>query len=278
MARSPRRKISRAKKTRRPVRRTPKPKDTRHGYGWVPDLPDQRDYLYRAIRPAPTVLPHDVDLRPTCSPVEDQGNLGSCTANALVGALEFLEKKNGKQVTDLSRLFIYYNERVIEHTVKTDSGAMLRDGIKTLTKDGVCTEKRWPYVIRKFAVKPTPRCYKEALSHTITSYHRILTLEEMLACLAEGYPFVFGFTVYESFESAEVAQTGLVPMPTQGERVLGGHAVLAVGYSESTRRFIVRNSWGTGWGDAGYFTIPYEYLSNRDLSDDFWTIRAGGDL
>ena len=277
MARSPRRKPSRkTKKSPRP--RKASPKELKHGYGWVPDLPDQRDFLYRAIRPAPGVVPHEVDLRPDCSPVEDQGNLGSCTANALVGALEFLEKKDSKPVKDLSRLFVYYNERVIEHSVKTDSGAMLRDGIKTLAKEGVCTEKTWPYIISKFAVKPSKKCYKEGLSYTITSYHRILTLDEMLGCLADGYPFVFGFSVYESFESAEVAKTGVVPMPAQGERVLGGHAVLAVGYSESTKRFLVRNSWGPGWGEAGYFTMPYEYLSNRDLSDDFWTIRAGGNL
>lgn len=273
MARSPRRKSA-----RKAPRRTSSPRPASkpvHGYGWVPDLPDQRDFLYRAIRMAPTVLPHDVDLRPDCSPVEDQGNLGSCTANALVGALEFLELKAKEPLVDLSRLFVYYNERVIEHTVKTDSGAMLRDGIKTLAKQGVCSEKRWPYIITKFAVKPTPKCYKEAASHTITSYHRILTLDEMLSCLAEGFPFVFGFTVYESFESETVARTGTVPMPQPGERVLGGHAVLAVGYDEGTKRFLVRNSWGTGWGVGGYFTMPFAYLSDRNLSDDFWTIRAG---
>ncbi len=273
MARSPRRKSSRKVARRKP---TPRPSSKPvHGYGWVPDLPDQRDFLYSAIRMAPTVLPHDVDLRSLCSPIEDQGNLGSCTANALVGALEFLELKEKKPLVDLSRLFIYYNERVIEHTVKTDSGAMLRDGIKTLAKQGVCSEKLWPYIISKFAVKPTAKCYKDAATHTITSYHRILTLDEMLSCLAEGYPFVFGFTVYESFESEEVAKTGTVPMPQPGERVLGGHAVVAVGYDEGTKRFLVRNSWGTGWGVAGYFTMPFNYLSDRNLSDDFWTIRAG---
>ena len=197
MARAPRR-----KSTRKAARRKSPPaaaKKVVRGYGWVPDLPDQRDFLYRAIRVVPPVLPHQVDLRPSCSPVENQGNLGSCTANALVGALEFLENKNKKPFADLSRLFVYYNERVIEHTVKTDSGAMLRDGIKTLAKQGVCKEKTWPYIVSKFAVKPAAKCYKEAALHTITSYHRILTQDEMLECLADGYPFVFGFTVYESF-------------------------------------------------------------------------------
>ncbi|HTX99294.1 MAG TPA: C1 family peptidase [Bacteroidota bacterium] len=275
MARSPRRKSTR-KAARRKSSSPAAPKTTIRGYGWVPDLPDQRDFLYRSIRVAPPVLPHQVDLRSLCSPVENQGNLGSCTANALAGALEFLELKNKKPLVDLSRLFIYYNERVLEHTVKTDSGAMLRDGIKTLAKQGVCREKIWPYVVSKFAVKPTAKCYKEALTHTITSYHRILTLDEMLECLAEGYPFVFGFTVYESFESSAVAQSGVVQMPQPGERVLGGHAVMAAGYDDAARRIIVRNSWGPDWGMGGYFTMPFDYISDRNLSDDFWTIRAGG--
>jgi C1A family cysteine protease len=216
-----------------------------------------------------------VDLRPQCSKVEDQGNLGSCTANALVGALEFLEIKDKVPYADLSRLFIYYNERVIEHTTGSDSGAMLRDGIKTLAKQGACSEKKWPYLISKFRTKPTAACYKEALQHQITSYQRLQTLDEMRACLAEGFPFVFGFTVYESFESQQVAQSGVVQMPQPGERVLGGHAVVAVGYQDAAKRFIVRNSWGPAWGMKGYFTMPYDYLANRDLSDDFWVVRRG---
>jgi C1A family cysteine protease len=242
-------------------------------YGWVPDLPDQRDILYTAVRAVPAVLPPASDLRNLCSPVEDQGNLGSCTGNALAGALEFLEKKDKVAFVDLSRLFIYYNERVIEHTVESDSGATIRDGIKTLNKQGVCTEKKWPYVISKFAVRPGPACYKEAVEHQIISYQRILTLDQMCDCLAEGFPFVFGFTVYESFESQQVAKTGIVQMPQADERAVGGHAVLAVGYNDGEKRFVVRNSWGTDWGMKGYFTLPYAYLSDRNLSDDFWVIR-----
>jgi C1A family cysteine protease len=245
----------------------------RPGYGWVPDLPDHRDLLYSQVRAVPPSLPVSVDLRPKCSPVENQGQLGSCTANALAGALEFLELESGTLFTDLSRLFIYYNERVIEHTIKSDSGAQIRDGVKTLAKQGVCPEKKWPYVISKFENKPTPACYAEAKNHIITSYHRILTLDEMRTCLAEGYPFVFGFTVYESFESLEVARTGIVDMPESSERVVGGHAVLGVGYNDEQRRFIVRNSWGKDWGQRGYFTIPYGYLASRNLADDFWTVR-----
>jgi C1A family cysteine protease len=163
----------------------------------------------------------------------------------------------------------------MEGTVKSDAGAMIRDGIKTMKNQGVCSETRWPYIISKFATKPGAACYKEALKRQITSYHRILTLDDMRTCLAEGFPFVFGFTVYESFESQEVARNGIVQMPQPTERSLGGHAVLAVGYDDEERRFIVRNSWGTDWGQKGYFTIPYEYLASRNLADDLWTIRSG---
>jgi len=263
------------------LRKTSSPKKSqpgKSGYGWVPDLPDHRDFMYGQIQPVIAALPPLIDLRPTCSPIENQGQLGSCTANALVGSLEFLERKDGIKFVDLSRLFIYYDERVIEHTVKSDSGAELRDGIKTLAKQGVCPEKEWPYNIAKFAVKPTAKCYKDALQHQITSYQRILTIDEMRSCLASGFPFVFGFTVYESFESQQVAQTGVVNMPQPAERVLGGHAVVAVGYDDSQKRFIVRNSWGIGWGQQGYFTMPYDYLSDRNLSDDFWTIRRGENM
>ena len=123
--------------------------------------------------------------------------------------------------------------------------------------------------------KPTPVCYKEARGYEIVSYQRIDTIDEMRSCLADGFPFVLRFTVYESFESQEVAKTGVVPVPNPDEKVMGGHAVMGVGYDEGPKRFIVRNSWGEGWGMKGYFTIPYEYLANRNLSDDFWTIRSG---
>jgi len=244
-------------------------------YGWLPDIPDNRDYLYGVVRKIPARLPAKVDLRSGCSPVEDQQALGSCTANALAGALEYLMRKDKVKFADMSRLFIYYNERVIEHSVKTDAGAMIRDGIKTLAKQGACTEKSWPYDIARFAAKPVKKCYTEALDYQILTYARLNTLDEMRACLADGYPFVFGFSVYEGFETQKVARSGVVEMPGAGERMLGGHAVLAVGYDDAVKRVIVRNSWGTGWGQKGYFTMPYAYLADRNLSDDFWTIRRG---
>ena len=244
----------------------------KYGYGWLPDIPDHRDFLYKGIKPRKLRLASKVDLREFCSDVENQGRLGSCTANALVGNIEFLDKKDADGgYTDASRLFIYYNERSLMHTVDSDSGAMLRDGIKTLHKEGVCPESDWPYDISKFASKPSPRCYTKAQDHRIESYHRITTLQEMLGCLTEGFPFVFGFAVYESFESARTARTGIAPMPKKDERMMGGHAVLAVGFDQKAKRFLARNSWGKAWGMDGYFTIPFEYLET--LADDFWTIR-----
>ena len=239
-------------------------------YGWLPDIPDQRDFLYKAIQPV-IRLPRKVDLRGLCSEVERQGELGSCTAQALAGNIEFLDKISDFKYTDVSRLFIYYNERALMHTIRYDSGSSLRDGIKTLKNSGVCDETLWPYQISKFTRKPPVKCFTEAKQHRITSYHRINTFNEMLACLAEGYPFVFGFTVYESFESQEVLRTGIVHMPKKKEKAIGGHAVMAAGYDQAAKRFIVRNSWGKDWGKDGYCTMPFEYL--QTLAGDFWTIR-----
>jgi C1A family cysteine protease len=242
-------------------------------YGWIPDLPDQRDFTYLSLAPHIPSLPEKVDLRANCSPVEDQQALGSCTANALVGNLEYLKKQRLNQLIDFSRLFLYYNERVIEKTTAVDSGASLRDGIKTLVKAGDCEESRWPYDITQFAVKPSVDAYAEALEHQVVSYYRIKSTMEMKHTLSLGFPFVFGFAVYDSFESEVVASTGIVPLPHASERLLGGHAVMAVGYDDTQNRFIVRNSWGTNWGDGGYCYMPYAYLGNAYLASDFWTIR-----
>jgi C1A family cysteine protease len=265
-----------------------KPGQQRIGrYGWKPDLPDHRDFQYAVPHVTAAALPAKVDLRPGCPAVYDQGTLGSCTANAIAGAIEFDQKKQGRPVFTPSRLFIYYNERILEGTSPTvDGGAQIRDGIKSVASLGVCNETSWPYddtntdpapcSTCKFALKPTPACYTQALKYKITAYQRLNSalLSALKGCLASGYPFIFGFTVYESFESPQVAKTGIVPMPSSKEKVVGGHAVVAVGYDDSKSQFIVRNSWGAAWGIKGYCMMPYSYLINGELADDFWTIQT----
>lgn len=243
-------------------------------YGWVADLPDHRDLMYAAPMQVLAALPTSADLRSSCPPVYDQGQLGSCTANAIAAAVEFDLMKQNEDFMP-SRLFIYYNERVIEGTVDSDSGAQIRDGIKSVASQGDCPESEWPYDTSKFTNKPPQKCFDDAVQHKAVQYQRtIRDLNQMKGCLASGYPFVFGFTVYQSFESQEVAKSGHASMPSPGEQAVGGHAVVAVGYDDSQGWFIVRNSWGTGWGMEGYFTLPYAYLLNENLSDDFWTIRV----
>jgi C1A family cysteine protease len=238
-------------------------------------LPDRRDHLYLAPRFA-GALPVAVDLTPGCPPVYDQGELGSCTAQAIAAAIEFDQRK--QQQTEVfvpSRLFIYYNERAIEGTLDEDAGAMLRDGIKSVNTSGAPHEQLWPYAIAQFRTRPPRAAFTDGSRHRALTYQRVArSLPQMKGCLASGYPFVFGFTVYESFESATVARTGDAPMPAPDEVLLGGHAVLAVGYDDHTSRFLVRNSWGPDWGRQGYFTLPYAYLLDPHLSDDFWTIRV----
>jgi C1A family cysteine protease len=246
------------------------------GYGWQPDIPDGRDHMYAAPGAVLERLPARVDLRKQCPEVYDQGQLGSCTGNAIAAALEFdqMKQKQRRPFTP-SRLFIYYNERAIEGTVDSDSGAQIRDGMKTVAKEGACRERNWPYEIDRFREEPPKKCYDEAEAHQAIRYQRLTpTLGQLKGCLADGYPFVFGFVVYDSFEGPEVAATGKVEMPTAREKQLGGHAVLAVGYIERDQRFIVRNSWGPKWGTRGYFTMPYPYLLQSTLSSDFWTIRS----
>jgi len=254
-------------------------------YGWSPDLPDHRDLTYAAPHAVAKALPVHVDMTPQCPPVYDQGQLGSCTGNSIAGAVQFEQLKLKVPDFNPSRLFIYYNERVIEHTVASDAGAQIRDGIKSVAKLGVCSEELWPYSDQNtdpdpcpscpYAKKPTAECYTAAKKTTVNLYQRLTPiLNTLKGCLAEGYPFVFGFTVYQSFESEEVAKTGIVPMPAPNEQTVGGHAVLAVGYDDAKQQFIIRNSWGTSWGIKGYFRMPYAYLTDPNLADDFWTIRG----
>jgi C1A family cysteine protease len=242
-------------------------------FGWVPDVPDNRDLLFSAPSGVMASLPKKVNLRPGCPKIYDQGQLGSCTANAIAAAFEFDLKK--QKLTDFmpSRLFIYYNERAIEGTVDSDSGAMIRDGMKTINKLGVCSERDWAYDPAAFRDKPSAACYKDAAKHQALVYRSVLQdLHQLQGCLASGYPVVFGFSVYESFDSQAVASSGIVPLPKRGEKLLGGHAVLAVGYDDADQTFWVRNSWGTGWGQKGYCKMPYSYLTSGGLASDFWAL------
>lgn len=245
--------------------------------GWIRDLPDKRDHIYQAPPEHLAALPPSVDLRSQCPPVYDQGSLGSCTAQGIAAAIEFDRMKQGLPSFTPSRLFIYYNERVIEHTVYSDAGAQIRDGIKSVNKQGVCPESEWEYNTALFATRPSAQCYTDALKDKAVSYQRVQrNLDQMRACLASGYPWIFGFSVYQSFENQDVAGHGIVPMPWPSEQLLGGHAVLCVGYKDDVQRFIVRNSWGDSWALQGYFEMPYEYLMDRQLSSDFWTIKQVG--
>jgi C1A family cysteine protease len=242
-------------------------------FGWKRDLPDHRDYKFKVSMPVD--LPPMIDLRDQCPPVYDQGELGSCTAQALGGAYQFEEMKQQMENFVPSRLFIYYNEREMEGTVNEDSGAVIRDGLKTMVDKGVCDETLWPYKECKFKTKPSSDCYKTALDNQVLQYLRISphNLYDVKQCLALGYPIVFGFTVFESMMTPEVASTGIVPVPKINEQPVGGHAVLAVGYDDSKRALIVRNSWGTRWGINGYFYLPYEFVNDQNMSADYWSIR-----
>lgn len=244
--------------------------------GWKPDPLDHRDKVisFKVVNLA--ALPTKIDLREHCSEVENQFTLGSCTANAAAGALEYLEIMDGtadQNFDNFSRLFIYYNMRVIQGTPNEDTGGTLRDTIKTLAEHGACDELIWPYEIPHFTIKPGPSCYEDAAKHKISEYHRIENLTDLLACLAEGFPVVFGFIVYDSFLGLDVSKTGVLNLPAAGELCHGGHAVCAVGYDMEAKTVLVRNSWGSHWGQDGYFTIPFDYIGNPQLAQDFWTIR-----
>jgi len=242
-------------------------------YHWQRDKPDARDHIYAAPSVA---LPASVDLRQYCSPIEDQGQLGSCTGNAIAGIVELMDRKRGKNL-DVSRLFIYYEERLLEGTVNQDSGAYIRDGIKVVNKKGAPLETLWPYLISRFRTKPTNAAYTDALKRKATAYQKCANFAAVKTALSQGYPVVIGFDVYESFEYPITNNTGMMPYPNVNtEQYLGGHAVAIVGYNDNLNggRFICRNSWGTGWGDHGYFYMPYQVIQNTSMSDDFWIITA----
>jgi len=272
----------------------------KHSYGYIPDKPDNRDYVFKAVQKIEQ-LPSEVDLRQYCSLVRDQGQLGSCTAFSMAtGLREFIEMKTtpptptpsgclskiltkilmnklfSSVFTLLSPLFLYYEERVLEGTVDYDSGATIRDGMKVLAKIGVCPEVDWPYNIKYFTQKPVELAYQHAPEFKIFVYARILTLDDIKAALAVGNGVVFGFLVFESFDTEQVAKTGIMPMPELGENILGGHAVFVCGYKDDPTwagggYLIIKNSWGDGWGDKGYFYMPYAFARNPLYVNDIWT-------
>ena len=239
--------------------------------GWIPQPPDVRDFQYILKAKSKDIAPA-VDLRPGCSAVEDQSNLGSCVHNALVGSLEFLEVKNKEPFVDKSRLFSYYCSRADMGATDKDTGDTIRHGCQMLNKFGTCDEKLWPYDISQFKVKPPEPCYTDAIQHIITSYWAINSIDEIRQCLTEGFPVAFGTLLFLQFEI--VGKDGIVKNPGCWSKIkpIGGHAMLIVGHDDSVKRFIVRNSWGTGWGDEGYCYISYDYI--KKYASDFWTVRV----
>ena len=215
-------------------------------------------------------IPSFIDLRNDVNTVYDQEDLSSCTANALCSMIRY----NNPNLKG-SRLFLYYNERVLDNNIFQDVGAKLSDGIQSLLKHGLCHESEWEYDITKYALKPPDECYLSALENKAKLVQNINndTLSMKLS-LINGNPFVVGISIYESFESDEVENSGIVKMPQKDEECLGGHACLVVGYDDEKQHWIMQNSWGPDWGDNGYFYLPYKYLLDPKLSSDLWFIRV----
>lgn len=258
--------------------------------GWLPDLPDFRDYtpehkeVQKMFKSAPSRRKKlargeaSVNLREWCSPIEDQGNLGSCTAQAVIGLVEYLQKRTKNEYLDGSRRFLYKVTRKL-YGLQGDTGAYIRGTIKALKLFGVCPESYWPYETDRFDDEPPAFCYVFAQNYQAIHYFRIDTsgpeklLLDLKNALAKGLPSCFGFTVYSSIQQREVQETGNIPFPQSGDKVIGGHAVMAVGYDEKNKTLLIRNSWGQDWGDKGYGTLPYAYIQ-RGLARDFWIITS----
>jgi C1A family cysteine protease len=263
--------------------------------GWRPDLPDFRD-LHPGSEPIKKVLarsqplkaiakalPASADLRAWCSPIEDQGDLGSCTANAGVALFEYFERRAFSKHLDASRLFLYKVTRNLMGA-KGDTGAELRDTMKAMVLFGVPPEKYWPYKISRYEEEPTPFCYAFAQSYQAVKYYRLdppgtapsKALGEIRKSLAAQLPVMFGFSVYSCMPGVGDGK-GEIPYPEPGDKLEGGHAVVAVGYDDGKKigkdkgALLIRNSWGTEWGEKGYGWLPYSYLEG-ELADDFWTL------
>ncbi len=271
------------------------------GMGWLPDYPDFRDYTVEhdavngmlakvgAAKPLKAGLAATADLRPWCPPIENQGSLGSCTANAGVAMVEYFERRAFGKHVDASRLFLYKATRNMLHWTG-DTGAFLRSTMGAMAIFGVPPEEYWPYIVADYEKEPSAFCYAFAQNYQAISYYRLdpsgtsktTLLNQIKTNLAGGLPSMFGFTVYNSYTQA--GTTGKLPYPTAGEKIVGGHAIVAVGYDdkmkiknanpgavETTGALLIRNSWGTGWGVAGYGWLPYEYVL-QGLATDWWSL------
>ena len=245
-------------------------------YGWSGhSKKDARDRFhdFRRAENDPS-LPTKVDFRKNCPLIYDQLALGSCVSNAVAGAMQYTMTKLKLPDTSMrSRLFIYYNARAVEGTIYQDAGSTIRDGMKVAAKMGACPETDWPYNISYFTSQPSQASYSDAVKCRISEYRQVRQeLNQLKQCLSQETPIVCGVLVYSSFESPDATKTGKIPMPGQGEEILGGHAIMLVGYDDSINSFIFRNSWGTSWGDHGYGYLPYDYITSPALSDEFWTL------
>lgn len=245
-------------------------------HGWKKQLDDFRDIPYSL--PENLIIPNSIDLRSVFPPIKDQMSLGCCTGFGTTYLWEFLDKKNGLPYNRFSELFMYYNEREEEGTILSDEGANIRDGIRAGKLFGLCYESEWKYIPEKFAVKPTPKCYTDAIKHEELIYYSLdnnilpgqTLLGNIKACLTEGYPIVQGATLFSQFESNIANSTGIITMPQQGDEPIGGHCFDLVGFNDAEQIFICANSWGN-WGQNGFFVIPQEYILT--YGSDFWTIR-----
>lgn len=240
--------------------------------GWRRDLPDIRDDVFASPRLSyrNPLLPSKVYLGDGFPPPYDQGNIGSCTAQA-VGAI--CDYKYGIDVSFIpSTLFLYYCTRALDQTIEVDAGATIRDTIKAVNIFGISEDSLWPYIEDKFSISPTDEAYQCGLMHQALKYRKVRQkLDDLRAAIAEGHPIAFGFSVYESFYKLD-KKDPVIKKPSRHESMQGGHAVVAVGYDDAKQHFIIRNSWGVDWADKGHFRMPYTFILDKNLCSDFWTI------